>query len=107
NREFVDQAEHIQLRYSNALATADLSRAELLHPIDGWHASVEGHNVLADLNRECVDQAEHIQLRYSNALATADLSRAELLHPIDGWHASVEGHNVLADAAFSDLKASL
>jgi len=48
NREFVQQAEHIQLRYSNALATADLSRAELLHPIDGWHASVEGHNVLAD-----------------------------------------------------------
>jgi hypothetical protein len=36
------------LRYSHALATADLSRAELLHPIDGWHASVEGHNVLAD-----------------------------------------------------------
>jgi lysophospholipase L1-like esterase len=48
NREFVYQAEHIQLRYSDALATADLSRAELLHPIDGWHASVEGHNVLAD-----------------------------------------------------------
>src|SRR5215472_9422202 len=47
NREFVYQTEHIQLRYSNALATADLSRAELLHPIDGWHASVEGHNVLA------------------------------------------------------------
>ncbi|HEY5991035.1 MAG TPA: hypothetical protein VIU10_00510 [Candidatus Udaeobacter sp.] len=38
---------NIQLRYSNALATADLSRAELLHPIDGWHASIEGHNVLA------------------------------------------------------------
>jgi lysophospholipase L1-like esterase len=38
---------NIQLRYSNALATADLSRTELLHPIDGWHASVEGHNVLA------------------------------------------------------------
>ena len=48
NREFVDQIEHIQLRYSNALATADLSRAELLHPTDGWHASVEGHNVLAN-----------------------------------------------------------
>ena len=48
NREFVHQTEHIQLRYSDALATADLSRAELLHPIDGWHASVEGHNVLAD-----------------------------------------------------------
>jgi lysophospholipase L1-like esterase len=48
NREFVHQTEHVQLRYSNALATADLSRAELLHPIDGWHASVEGHNVLAE-----------------------------------------------------------
>jgi lysophospholipase L1-like esterase len=48
DREFVQQTEHIQLRYSNALATADLSRAELLHPVDGWHASVEGHNVLAD-----------------------------------------------------------
>jgi lysophospholipase L1-like esterase len=48
NREFVHQTEHIQLRYSDALATADLGRAELLHPIDGWHASVEGHNVLAN-----------------------------------------------------------
>jgi hypothetical protein len=48
NREFIHQAEYIQLRYSNALATADLSRAELLHPIDGWHASIEGHNILAD-----------------------------------------------------------
>ena len=48
NREFVHQTEHIQLRYSNALATADLSRAELLHPIDGWHASVKVHNALAD-----------------------------------------------------------
>jgi lysophospholipase L1-like esterase len=47
SREFIDQSQRIQLRYSNALATADLSRAELLHPVDGWHASVEGHNVLA------------------------------------------------------------
>ena len=47
NRELAD-ARNIQLRYSNALATADLSRAEFLHPVDGWHASVEGHNVLAD-----------------------------------------------------------
>ena len=46
NREFVDQSQRIQLRYSNALATADLSHAELLHPVDGWHASVAGHNVL-------------------------------------------------------------
>jgi lysophospholipase L1-like esterase len=48
NRDVVQQTDHIHLRYSNALATADLSRAELLHPIDGWHASMEGHNVLAD-----------------------------------------------------------
>jgi lysophospholipase L1-like esterase len=48
NREFIPQTQHIQLRYSNALATADLSRAEFLHPKDGWHASVKGHNVLAN-----------------------------------------------------------
>jgi lysophospholipase L1-like esterase len=48
NHELVQQTEQVQLRYSNALATADLSRAELLHPIDGWHASVEGHNALAN-----------------------------------------------------------
>lgn len=47
NREFED-AGNIQLRYSHALATADLARAELLHPIDAWHASAEGHNVLAE-----------------------------------------------------------
>jgi hypothetical protein len=40
--------ENVQLRYSHALATADLGRAELLHPVDGWHASPEGHNVLAE-----------------------------------------------------------
>ena len=48
NRDVTQRTEHIRLRYSGALATADLSRAELLNPIDGWHASVEGHNVLAD-----------------------------------------------------------
>jgi lysophospholipase L1-like esterase len=47
NRELADTG-NIQVRYSDALATADLSRAELLHPIDGWHASVDGHNVLAE-----------------------------------------------------------
>ena len=47
HREFTDGAK-LQVRYSDAFATADLSRAELLHPIDGWHASVEGHNVLAE-----------------------------------------------------------
>jgi hypothetical protein len=39
---------NVHLQYSDALATADLSPVELLHPIDGWHASVQGHNVLAE-----------------------------------------------------------
>jgi len=47
NLEVADNSK-MQLQYSDALATADLSRVELLHPIDGWHASVEGHNVLAE-----------------------------------------------------------
>ena len=47
NREFAD-TPNVQLRYSDALATTDLSRPEFLHPVDGCHASVEGHNVLAD-----------------------------------------------------------
>jgi len=47
NGELPDNS-NLLLQYSDALATADLSRAELLHPIDGWHASVEGHNVLAE-----------------------------------------------------------
>jgi lysophospholipase L1-like esterase len=41
-------ATNLHLQYSDALATADLSRVELLHPIDAWHASVQGHNVLAE-----------------------------------------------------------
>jgi lysophospholipase L1-like esterase len=47
NGELGDNS-NIRLQYSDALAKADLSRVELLHPIDGWHASVEGHNVLAE-----------------------------------------------------------
>ena len=47
NRELTDNT-NVRLQYSDALSTADLSRVELLHPIDGWHASVEGHNVLAE-----------------------------------------------------------
>ena len=47
NRELAGNV-NLQVRYSDALATADLSRAELLHPVDGWHASIKGHNVLAD-----------------------------------------------------------
>jgi lysophospholipase L1-like esterase len=38
---------NVRLQYSDALANADLSRVELLHAVDGWHASAAGHNVLA------------------------------------------------------------
>jgi len=48
NRALADNV-NVQVRYSDALATADLSPAELLHPVDGWHASAEGHNVLAEV----------------------------------------------------------
>ena len=47
NREF-ETISTLQLRYSDALATADLSRVELLHAVDGWHPSTEGHNILAE-----------------------------------------------------------
>ena len=39
---------HVQVRYSGALANVDLSRVEVIHAIDGWHPSVEGHNVFAE-----------------------------------------------------------
>jgi lysophospholipase L1-like esterase len=38
---------NLQVRYSDALAKADLSRVEVIHSVDGWHPSVEGHNVFA------------------------------------------------------------
>jgi len=47
SRDLADNVK-VQVRYSDALATADLSRVELLHAVDGWHASAEGHNVLAE-----------------------------------------------------------
>jgi lysophospholipase L1-like esterase len=63
NRKLSDNAK-LQVRYSDALATADLSRVELLHPIDGWHASVQGHNVLADAAfRDLGPSLEFLRLR--------------------------------------------
>jgi lysophospholipase L1-like esterase len=40
--------DNVQVRYSDALAKADLSRVEVIHVVDGWHPSVEGHNVFAE-----------------------------------------------------------
>jgi lysophospholipase L1-like esterase len=39
---------NVQVRYSNAMATVDIGRAELIHPMDAWHPSVKGHSVLAE-----------------------------------------------------------
>lgn len=39
---------NVRLEYSDALATADLSSVEMVHPVDAWHPSVKGHNLLAE-----------------------------------------------------------
>lgn len=43
----IEHVPNVQVRYSDALAKVDLSRVEVIHAIDGWHPSVEGHNVFA------------------------------------------------------------
>jgi len=37
----------VSLRYSDALATVDISQVDLIHRIDAWHPSAKGHGVLA------------------------------------------------------------
>jgi lysophospholipase L1-like esterase len=44
----IEHVPNVQVRYSDALAKTDLSRVEVIHAIDGWHPSVEGHNVFAE-----------------------------------------------------------
>jgi hypothetical protein len=44
----IEHVPNVQVRYSDALARTDLSRVEVIHAIDGWHPSVEGHNVFAE-----------------------------------------------------------
>jgi lysophospholipase L1-like esterase len=46
-RQF-ENVPNVRVRYSDALARADVSRVEVLHAVDGWHASVAGHNVFAE-----------------------------------------------------------
>lgn len=46
NRELTDSS-NVRLQYSDAFSTLDLSRLELLHRMDAWHPSKEGHKVLA------------------------------------------------------------
>ena len=43
----IANVHNVRLEYSDALTKVDLSRLELINPIDGWHPSIEGHKVLA------------------------------------------------------------
>ncbi len=47
NQELRDYP-NVRLKYSDALAMADISAVELIHPMDAWHPSVKGHNRLAE-----------------------------------------------------------
>jgi lysophospholipase L1-like esterase len=44
----LEHVSNVQVRYCDVLAKADLSRVEVIHPVDGWHPSVEGHKVFAE-----------------------------------------------------------
>jgi lysophospholipase L1-like esterase len=44
----LDGVPNVQVRYSDALATVDLSRVEVIHAMDGWHPSAEGHKRFAE-----------------------------------------------------------
>lgn len=44
----LNDSDHVQLEYSEALTKVDFSRLELINSVDGWHPSVKGHKVLAD-----------------------------------------------------------
>jgi len=44
----LENAPNVRVQYSDALAKVDLSRVEVLHAVDGWHASVVGHNLFAE-----------------------------------------------------------
>jgi lysophospholipase L1-like esterase len=43
----LEDAPNVRMRYSSALAKVDLSRVEVIHGVDGWHPSAEGHNAFA------------------------------------------------------------
>lgn len=44
----LEDTPNLQLRYTDALANVDLSRVEVIHAVDGWHPSTEGHNAFAE-----------------------------------------------------------
>ena len=38
----------VQVQYSDALTKVDFSHLEMIHPVDAWHPSIQGHKVLAE-----------------------------------------------------------
>jgi lysophospholipase L1-like esterase len=53
NRQLQDSAT-VRLQYSDGLTKVDLSRLELIHPVDAWHPSEEGHKVLAEAGFDAI-----------------------------------------------------
>jgi len=45
--EQLKDSPQVTLRYSDALSTVDISRVDLIHRMDAWHPSPQGHSVLA------------------------------------------------------------
>jgi lysophospholipase L1-like esterase len=45
----LNEPDDVHLEYSDALTKIDFSRLELINSVDGWHSSVEGHKVLAEV----------------------------------------------------------
>ena len=45
----LNETDHVHLEYSDALTKIDFSRLELINSVDGWHSSVEGHKILAEV----------------------------------------------------------
>jgi lysophospholipase L1-like esterase len=44
----LEDAPNVQVRYSEALAKVDLSRVDVIHAVDGWHPSTEGHSAFSE-----------------------------------------------------------
>jgi lysophospholipase L1-like esterase len=44
----LEDAPNVRVRYSDALAKVDLSRVDVIHAVDGWHPSSEGHNAFSE-----------------------------------------------------------
>jgi len=47
DRELRDHPS-VRVQYSDGLTKVDLSRLELIHPVDAWHPSTKGHTALAE-----------------------------------------------------------